>query len=111
MTRTGAYKTNREVFDDDCSNPKLCKAWNSLANQALGVCFKPYKDFLNLQTWWGKFESTKPSGCCIKTSFFKSPWWKALLMSNWLKNQSNWTTKDNKILIVANFATGLIFSS
>lgn len=89
MTRTGACKTNREVSDDDFLNPKLCKAWNSLANQALGACFKPYKDFLKLQTWWGKFESTKLSGCWIKTSSFKSPLQKALLMSNWLKNQSN----------------------
>jgi hypothetical protein len=30
--------------------------------QALGACFKPYKAFWSLKTWFGNLELSKPEG-------------------------------------------------
>jgi hypothetical protein len=36
--------------------------------QALGACFKPYKAFWSLKTWFGNLELSKPGGCLTYAS-------------------------------------------
>ena len=68
-------------------------------------CLRPYNDFFNLHTFDPNPCSTLAGGS-IYISSSKSPFKKALLMSNCCRGQSKVVASDKTILTVFSFATG-----
>jgi hypothetical protein len=57
--------------------------WSNFSCHCLWACFKPYKDFLNLQTLFFYLGTIQPSGCNIYISSFRSAFRKTFLTSIW----------------------------
>jgi len=51
----------------------------NLSYHAHVACFKPYKAYLSLKTWSGKWKFLKPWGCLTYTSSIIRPFENALL--------------------------------
>src|SRR5713101_5411186 len=86
MSRSSTYNTMiineplitfRYTFESDLHRTKFrdSKKLSILAYQALGACFSPYNDFLNLHT--REWPVEKPWGFCIYIFSVRSPFRKA----------------------------------
>ena len=107
---------NKVVSTFPLIKPFLIRKELSLSYDALRACFKPYRAFESLKTWWGRSSLSKPGGCLTK--FFLHSFNPALILKSFvntlwlnLRNQSKvgfsseWTSSSDSL---RKFTTNLV---
>ena len=83
----------------------------SLSYQALRACFRPYRAFVSLKTWWRNVLFSKLGSCLTYTSSKMKQFKNANLTSIGYKIKPLYAAKASNILMASNFALGATVSS
>lgn len=99
------FFVNSDQYDLDWLNPKSSKAPINFEFHCREACFRPYKDFCNLQTLESTFFKY-PVGGSIYTIFSNSIYKNAMLTSKCIKCQLWITSKDRMYRTITIFWIG-----